>query len=42
MLPFSGRSDGSIYFRDGKVAFAESTRTPDPAPHDRQPRTSLR
>jgi hypothetical protein len=34
MLPFSGRSDGSIYFRDGKVAFAESTRTPRPAPHD--------
>jgi hypothetical protein len=34
MLPFSGRSDGSIYFRDGKVAFAESTRTPGPAPHD--------
>ena len=34
MLTFSGRSDGSIYFRDGKVAFAESTRTPGPAPHD--------
>jgi hypothetical protein len=34
MLPFSGRSDGSIYFRDGKVAYAESTRTPGPAPHD--------
>jgi hypothetical protein len=34
MLPFSGRSDGSIYFRDGKVAFAESTRTPGPAPHE--------
>ncbi len=34
MLPFSGRSDGSSYFRDGKVAFAESTRTPGPAPHD--------
>jgi hypothetical protein len=28
LLPFSGRSDGSIYFRDGKVAFAESTRWP--------------
>jgi hypothetical protein len=34
MLPFSGRSDGPIYFRDGKVAYAESTRTPGPAPHD--------
>jgi hypothetical protein len=34
MLPFSGRSDGSIYFRDGKVALAESTRTPGPAAHD--------
>jgi hypothetical protein len=34
MLPFSGRSEGSIYFRDGKVAFAESTRTPGPAPHE--------
>jgi hypothetical protein len=34
MLPFSGGSDGSIYFRDGKVAYAESTRTPGPAPHD--------
>ncbi len=34
MLPFSGRSDGSIYFREGKVAYAESTRTPGPAPHD--------
>ena len=34
MLPFSGRSDGSIYFRDGKVAFAESARTPGPVPHD--------
>src|SRR6266699_3966383 len=34
MLAFSGRSDGSIYFRDGKVAYAESTRTPGPARHD--------
>jgi hypothetical protein len=34
MLPFSGRSDGSIYFRDGKVAYAESARTPGPAPND--------
>jgi hypothetical protein len=33
MLPFSGRSDGAIYFRDGKVAYAESSRTPSPAAH---------
>ena len=32
-LPFSGRSDGVVYFRDGKVAYAESSRTPGPAPH---------
>jgi hypothetical protein len=32
-LPFSGRSDGVLYFRDGKVAYAESNRTPGPAPH---------
>jgi hypothetical protein len=32
-LPFSGRSDGVVYFRDGKVAYAESNRTPGPAPH---------
>lgn len=29
-LPFSGRSDGVLYFRDGKVAYAESNRTPGP------------
>jgi hypothetical protein len=27
----SGRGDGPIYFRDGKVAYAESSRTPGPA-----------
>jgi hypothetical protein len=32
-LPFSGRSDGVVYFRDGKIAYAESNRTPGPAPH---------
>ncbi len=32
MLPFSGRSDGAIYFRDGTVAYAEATRTPGPVP----------
>jgi hypothetical protein len=31
MLPFSGGSDGTIYFRDGKVVHAESERTPGPA-----------
>lgn len=31
MLPFSGGSDGAIYFRDGKVIYAESERTPGPA-----------
>ena len=43
MLPFSGRSDGSIHFRDGKVAFAESTRTPGPTSRSEGPgrRTSL-
>jgi hypothetical protein len=34
-LPFSGRSDGVVCFRDGKVAYAESNRTPGPAPHAR-------
>jgi hypothetical protein len=33
MLPFSGRSDGAIYFRDGKVVYAESSRTPGPDTH---------
>ena len=32
-LPFSGRSDGVVYFRDGNVAYAESNRTPGPPPH---------
>jgi hypothetical protein len=27
-LPFTGDNDGAIYFRDGKVVFAESKRTP--------------
>ncbi len=31
MLPFAGGSDGAIYFRDGKVVYAESERTPAPA-----------
>jgi hypothetical protein len=31
MLPFTGGSDGAIYFRDGKVIYAESERTPGPA-----------
>jgi hypothetical protein len=30
-LPFSGGADGAIYFRDGKVVYAESRRTPGPA-----------
>ena len=37
MLPFSGRSDGSHAFTSGTAngtAYAESTRTPGPAPHD--------
>ncbi len=29
-LPFTGRTDGAIYFRDGSVVFAESRRTPGP------------
>jgi hypothetical protein len=35
-LPFSGRCDGAIYFRDGKVTHAESGRTPGP-PADAAP-----
>ena len=31
MLPFSGGSDGAIYFRNGDVVYAESERTPGPA-----------
>ena len=30
-LPFSGDNDGAIYFKDGKVVFAASKRTPGPA-----------
>ena len=33
VLPFSGRSDGVIYFRDGRVVYAESSRTPGPDTH---------
>jgi hypothetical protein len=32
MLPFSGRSDGAVYFRDGRVTYAETSRTPYPVP----------
>ena len=31
MLPFSGAGDGAIYFRDGMVVLARSTRTPGPS-----------
>jgi hypothetical protein len=31
MLPFSGASDGAIYFRNGRVIHAETERTPGPA-----------
>jgi hypothetical protein len=31
MLPFSGSGDGAIYFRDGTVVLARSTRTPGPS-----------
>jgi hypothetical protein len=31
MLPFSGTGDGAIYFRDGTVVLARSTRTPWPS-----------
>ena len=37
MLPFSGRSDGSIYFRDGKVALAESDPDSRSGPHLHRP-----
>jgi hypothetical protein len=30
MLPLSGHGDGAIFFRDGQVVYAESTRTPTP------------
>jgi Domain of unknown function (DUF4388) len=31
-LPVSGRGDGAIFFRDGRVVYAQSSRTPPPAP----------
>jgi hypothetical protein len=31
MLPFSGAGEGAIYFRDGTVVLARSTRTPEPS-----------
>jgi hypothetical protein len=31
MLPFTGAGDGAIYFRDGTVVLARSTRTPGPS-----------
>jgi Domain of unknown function (DUF4388) len=31
ILPVSGRGDGAIFFRDGQVVYAESSRTPAPA-----------
>ena len=31
MLPFSGAGDGAIYFRDGTIVLARSTRTPGPS-----------
>ncbi len=37
MLPVSGRGDGAVFFRLGQVAWAESSRTPPPAP----PRSDL-
>ena len=36
MLPLSGRTEGAIYFRDGRVVYAESSRTPGPAAHPEQ------
>jgi hypothetical protein len=32
-LPVSGRGDGAIFFRDGRVVYAHSTRTPPASPH---------
>lgn len=37
MLPFSGGSDGVLYFRDGKIIHAESDRTPGPAASGQRP-----
>lgn len=31
MLPMSGHGEGAIFFRDGQVVYAESSRTPRPA-----------
>lgn len=31
VLPMSGQGDGAIFFRGGRVVYAESTRTPTPA-----------
>src|SRR5271170_8056304 len=31
MLPMSGHGDGAIFFRGGRVVYAESTRVPTPA-----------
>ena len=31
VLPVSGHGDGAIFFRDGQVVYAESSRTPPPA-----------
>ena len=35
MLPVSGHGDGAVFFRDGQVVYAESGRTPPPAPRAR-------
>jgi hypothetical protein len=32
MLPVSGHGDGAVFFRDGQVVYAESSRTSPPAP----------
>jgi hypothetical protein len=37
MLPFAGHSDGAIYFSGGRVVYAESARTPGPAPQQDAP-----
>src|ERR1700722_13812765 len=35
MLPVSGHGDGAVFFRDGQVVYAESSRTSPPAPRAR-------
>jgi hypothetical protein len=40
LLPFPG--EGAIYFRDGKVSYAESARTPSPVPAGEDSRASTR